>query len=509
MTVEELKVKRYLPTEISTDQKWSVLKLSGNDTSRFLQGQTTNDLADIPPGFGVLNSRVDRGGKIQAIFITLRDTDSWYVVIESELFDILKEELEKFIIMDDVELTEIKTVIHFYMHPASCPQEEKVFQVNLAGVPGAITLEKKLEIAETLSVDESVLLGFPVKGYNWNTEQLLTESSLHKSVVSLSKGCFLGQEVLAKILNNRGPSAYQALIEIDCKEGDDLISIEEEKIGKVQKVLGNGNVIASVSRKFAVKKRKYGIKTEAGVLEVVPDYLPLFDSKDRSALSCEVYEFGTQVFKYDEENAIKWFERAIEIDPNNQDACESLGVCLGRMGLFEKGIELMDELLKLNPDSVMAHTNKSLFLMKLGKIEEAEEEKSLATVAGFKQLGQESKQKKMKQELEEKEREDLERKKGMFLQVLEIDADDIIANFGLGEYYFKSQEYQTAINYLEKTLTLDSGYSRAYLILGKCYLKDQKRDLAVDVFNKGIKVATEKGELMPANEMQEQLASLQ
>ena len=149
------------------------------------------------------------------------------------------------------------------------------------------------------------------------------------------------------------------------------------------------------------------MKTDKRLRETIPSYLPLFEKKSSKELSEELFEFASEVFRYDEDDAARWFERAIEIDPENQDACESLGVCLGRMGLFERGIELMDKLLKLNPDSVMAHTNKSLFLMKLGKIEEAEEEKSLATVAGFKQLGAESRQKKNQEEQSKRESEEL------------------------------------------------------------------------------------------------------
>ena len=38
----------------------------------------------------------------------------------------------------------------------------------------------------------------------------------------------------------------------------------------------------------------------------------------------------------------------------------------------------MDKLIEVDPDSIMAHSNKSLYLMKLGKIEEAEVEKEKA-----------------------------------------------------------------------------------------------------------------------------------
>jgi folate-binding Fe-S cluster repair protein YgfZ/Tfp pilus assembly protein PilF len=508
MSVQELKTKRYVPALISTKDEWAVLRLDGEDTQRFLQGQTTNDLSGVVEQSGVMNARIDRSGKIQSIFYTLRTADCWYLVIDKSFADSLQNELNKFIIMDDVELSVYATDVRFYVYPQKI-QEKNYFEVSLAGVPGVITFGEQLEVHEELTISESGLLGFPIFGLNWTNEQLITDSFLHKEVISLTKGCFLGQEVVAKILNNRGSAVHPALIEESFLEGSDVHNAEGEKIGKVTCSLSSDFSIVAISRKYAVKNRKLTVKTEKRLRETIPSYLPLFEKKSSKELSEELFEFASEVFRYDEDDAARWFERAIEIDPENQDACESLGVCLGRMGLFERGIELMDKLLKLNPDSVMAHTNKSLFLMKLGKIEEAEEEKSLATVAGFKQLGAESRQKKNQEEQSKRESEELERKKDMFLQVLEIDNDDIIANFGLGEYSYKVRDYEKAIGYLEKTLTLDPKYSRAYLILGKSLIGANKKDQAIKIFNEGIEVATTKGELMPANEMQEQLSHLQ
>jgi len=507
MNIKELKVKRFVPGSVETDRSWSVLKLHGEDTERFLQGQTTNDLGPVQVGEGVLNSRVDRGGKIQAVFFTLKSADAWYLLIEESSLQLIESELDKFIIMDDVELEKTSLRPNFFISPIKQETSESTFEVSLAGVPGLISFSEDLENDETVDMVEALLLGFPVKGLSWSEGQLLTETPHHQEVISLSKGCFLGQEVVAKIMNNRGPSNYMAVLNIPSQAGEHLVSREGDNIGKVLQKFENNLSLITVSRKFAVKNRALPIESEP-IDQLVPEFLPLYEKVNRSELSQEIFEFGTEVFKYDEENASKWFERAVAVNPNNEDACESLGVCLGRMGLFERGITIMDDLLKINPDSVMAHTNKSLFLMKLGKIEEAEEEKSLATVAGFKQFGTEAKEKRALEEQKKNDEAELERKKGMFLQVLEIDEDDIIANFGMGEYYFRKSDYAKAIEFLEKTIQIDSGYSRAYLFLGKSLLKDNAVERAKEVFNNGIKVATEKGELMPANEMQEHLSSI-
>ena len=56
---------------------------------------------------------------------------------------------------------------------------------------------------------------------------------------------------------------------------------------------------------------------------------------------------------------------------------EALGVLMGRHERVEEAIVLMDDLLKLDPDSIMAHTNKSLYLMKLGQMRQQLQEPSL------------------------------------------------------------------------------------------------------------------------------------
>jgi folate-binding Fe-S cluster repair protein YgfZ/Tfp pilus assembly protein PilF len=507
MSIKNLRLKRYIPSKVQTNLQWSSLVMTGSDCERFLLGQTTNSLSELRVGEGVLNARVDRTGKTQAVFFTLKSQSAWILLGEKGVADFLNSELNKFIIMDDVEIANKECKVSFVSSPNQTKSENS-YSVIFAGVPGTIFLDGDVDALDKISDSEAGLLGFPLKGFNWDEGKLLTESPLHKSCVDLNKGCFLGQEVLAKVLNNRGPANYMAVIENKLSEGLALKNEEGDNMGKVLKVLQNGLSLVQISRKYAVKKRELNFKVENEVFSAVPNYLPFYEDLNEKKLSQEVYEYATDIFKSDENLAANWFERSLAINPENQDACESLGVCLGRLGQYQKGIDIMDELLKLNPDSVMAHTNKSLFLMKLGKIDEAEEEKSLATVAGFKQLGKQSKEKKLKEDQIKQEREELERKKGMFQQVLEIDEDDLIANYGMGEYYFRTEEFEQSVVYMEKTIDLDPGYSRAYLILGKSYLMLDNKEKAKNILEEGVKVAREKGELMPANEMQEKLLKI-
>ena len=146
--------------------------------------------------------------------------------------------------------------------------------------------------------------------------------------------------------------------------------------------------------------------------------------------------------------------------------------------------------------------------MKLGKIEEAEEEKAQATVKSFSHFGKEAQAKKALEEKAEQDRLEIERREGMFKQVLEIDPEDTLANYGMADVSFKRELWSDAEAYLQKVISADPKYSVAYLLLGKTQEKMNLIPEASSTLNTGIKIASNQGDLMPANEMQQILNRL-
>ena len=98
---------------------------------------------------------------------------------------------------------------------------------------------------------------------------------------------------------------------------------------------------------------------------------------------------------------------------------------------------------------------------------------------------------------------------GMFEKVLEIDADDLVANFGLGKAYVDLKEADKAIPFLKKCLNVKKDYTVAYLQLGLAYQQNNDRAQSIDIFKRGIICAIEKGDLMPKSEMERQLTRLE
>ena len=209
-----------------------------------------------------------------------------------------------------------------------------------------------------------------------------------------------------------------------------------------------------------------------------------------------------------DEDALLRLKEAIIYDPRFSDAYEMLGVILGRHEKYDEAIRYMDKLEEISPDSIMAHTNKSLFYMKQGKIELAEDEKAKATVKNFERLGRESKEKRNLEKEKADAEKQMKERESMFLEVLSIDESDAFANYGLGEINYKKGTLKEAKEYSLKTISLDEKYSNAYLLLGKIHFDLKELTEASKILEKGIEVATQKGEIASANQMQSILNSI-
>ncbi len=81
--------------------------------------------------------------------------------------------------------------------------------------------------------------------------------------------------------------------------------------------------------------------------------------------------------------AIELLKKAIKENPKNEDAYESFGVMLAKQEKFQEAIKVMQELEMMNPKNQMALMNLSIFYMKIGDKESAEDYKAKGTVLQF------------------------------------------------------------------------------------------------------------------------------
>jgi tetratricopeptide (TPR) repeat protein len=494
-----------------------VFSLTGSDTQDFLQKQSTFNLTLMSEMEFHLVSFLDPQGRIDFYCWLCRAKDEYKVLVPLALKDKALIRLEKFLISEDVIINDQGaqewTVI---MGPAAFKYQSALhFSGTFFEEQALLTQESPQKGIPQLTQDEVEnwrrLNGWPdLKGTNFKHE-IINNTRLFELSVSGQKGCYPGQETVSKIAVNRG-AAYAPVL-IQTSKALDLgdLFIIDKKVGEVEFTLPIDDYFISGSkilRDFRVSGLELSLEQSGQNHQAKVMYFPFY-SGDPKEKSLENFYLGAESFKNNQLNLAESFlKNAIELDPSNADAFESLGVMLGRQERFSEAIELMDKLTAVDPSSVLAHTNKSLYLMRLGKIDEAEQEKSLATIKSFQKFGDEAKlkekieQEKIRQEAEWSKREQ------MFKQVLEIDLEDTLANYGMGSIEVERKNWASAQNYLEKVLSVDTQYSVAYLALGKAYKGLGLKDKAREIWLKGLEVAAKKGDLMPANQMQMELTQI-
>lgn len=475
----------------------SIYKFIGTETADYLQRQLTVDIKKILNS-GTLACRLDRTGRVFSFFYLINKDDQFYIVVDDNLAERTIEELNKFIIMEDITIEKMDVV-------ANISTFKKENSVPLTLFDGTVFLSLDSKECERTVEQERVndlitLTAWPTYNLNVTDNNLVNETRLNSFAVDYNKGCFLGQETAAKIETRRGAAKFPVLVVSANEINGEKIEIEGKKLTILSSTIIGDQFYYSCSspRDFQIN----ALEINNDSFNIIIFTHPIFDPSIEK-LSETFFNMSVELFhekKIDE--AVEMLNQVIDFNPHYADAYESKGVILGNSGEFQKAIDVMDELLKVDENSVMAHTNKSLYLMKLGKIEEAEEEKALATVASFKRFGDEAKFKKEQEERDRAEKEDRARRFEMFNKVLAIDEKDVVANYGLADIHFNNDKYDKAMMHIDIVLTENPKYSVAYLLKSKILFKLKNYSDCLELIEKGIPIATSQGELMPANEMQ-------
>ncbi len=89
------------------------------------------------------------------------------------------------------------------------------------------------------------------------------------------------------------------------------------------------------------------------------------------------------------------------------------------------------------------------------------------------------------------------------------DPNDSFTRYALALEHAGRGETELAASMLKDLLQRDPKYIPAYQQLGYAYQKLERRDDAIEIFKRGIQVATEQGDLHARSEMQDALDELE
>lgn len=281
----------------------SILEVTGRDRVAFLQGMLTNDLKVLSPGQGCPAAFLDAHGKVQALLTVLVLEDRLLLVLSRGMAEKTLQALDKFLISEKVAFHDASAEVALFLvagHAAPLVIERLTGEPPLPAPwahaerrAGAITVRVVTGGAETGEAEAWLLApaslgeplfkaildagkpvglrpvgvtaldvlrveaGTPWYGHDVDESVLLPEIP-HERYVSYTKGCYIGQEIVARV-KHRG-HVNRALTGL-VLDGDRVpkpgavVQKEEQDAGRVTSAvrsfsLGHPIVLAFIRREY-------------------------------------------------------------------------------------------------------------------------------------------------------------------------------------------------------------------------------------------------------------------
>lgn len=224
----------------------SRLCLTGADRQRFLNGQVTNNVKDLKPGDGCYAALVTAKGKMQSDLNIYCLAEELLLDFEPGLSAAVADRFEKFVIADDVQVVDVAP--HYGLLSVQGPKSAEALHAALPeikpvdAVMGFASI-KDSELGEiycmtqprgtvagfdlfvpTAALNEvarrlreavqrlggracgwealemiRIEAGIPRFGADMDDTNLAPEAGIENRAISYSKGCYIGQEVIARV----------------------------------------------------------------------------------------------------------------------------------------------------------------------------------------------------------------------------------------------------------------------------------------------------------------------
>jgi aminomethyltransferase len=238
------------------------LSFAGPDRVRYLNAILTNNIKDLAPGQGNVSLFLNPQGHIQAEIETSAEPERLFCVSFAMIRESLIAALDKYIIMDDVTLTDetdrygtlalegpraadvVKELTGLNLMElaelgwADSAVNEiacRVFRRSAGSVGAEFLIEREQLAAAWSSLSKAVKShggapvgytalnalrleqGIPWFGYDFGEKQIPHEAGLQDSHISYTKGCYTGQEIVERVRSRGQVNRARVSLKFDSK----------------------------------------------------------------------------------------------------------------------------------------------------------------------------------------------------------------------------------------------------------------------------------------------------
>ena len=197
---------------------YSVISVSGEDRLKWLHDLTTQFVSDLQPGVWMPSMILDAQGHVEFQFNLVDDGTTTYLVLDPGYVEKLVEYLTKMKFMLRVDVRDASSEFVVLRAPGVADAIGGPFAL----VPRAEVDEMKQTFGGvatqvgTWALDaERVAKGRPRIGFETDHKSIPNELGVLNTAVHMKKGCYRGQETVAKIYNLGNPPRRLVMLHLD------------------------------------------------------------------------------------------------------------------------------------------------------------------------------------------------------------------------------------------------------------------------------------------------------
>jgi folate-binding protein YgfZ len=253
----------------------ALLKISGRDSEVFLQGQFSNDISKLDTKSAQLNSYCQHQGKILALFWVMKYEDSFFLSFPLDLLGAIKPRLQMFVIMSDVAIDDVTA--NYLQIGAIEEFQNNSFKINdkLSVIITSPSELSDFDVSPKEFWSKACIDSLLPEIFSITSEKLVPQMlnlDIDEFGVNFSKGCYPGQEVVARLhylgSAKRRLFAFESETEINIGEPLYCASSKSAKV-RGARYKGSGMVVFRIkynSKFYCLATLEVELKDEAVTL---------------------------------------------------------------------------------------------------------------------------------------------------------------------------------------------------------------------------------------------------